>query len=576
MNILVEATMLQQPATALSSFADEASFGDAPASIQLNQADTQRLDRLYRQLQTEAQHFLGYPCNRCFDYEPLFRFLQFPVNNVGDPYLPSNYHLNTHEFECEVLAIFQQLTQAPPDNTWGYITNGGTEGNHYGLFLARELMPEGIVYYSQDAHYSIDKILRCLNIRSIMIRSHDDGSMDLDDLRETLRIHRDAPAIVCATVGTTMKGAIDDIAGIRRIFRELALHRHYIHVDAALSGMILPFVENAPPWNFAAGIDSIAISGHKMIGSPIPCGVVLAKKSNVDRVAQSVEYIGTLDTTLTGSRNAIAPLFLWYAFHTVGIEGFRRMIPQCLAMADYAITKLNEAGCHAWRHPVSNTVVFDRPPAAVTQQWQLACHGELSHVITMPHVTEACIDRLITDLVNAQMPAMPELERCDANTPCELSATAEDITLIGDSEDHLLAKVAAALAAAGLSIDALTSGTTAGIDVMRLQVSDRDQALQILSQTLNIGRCHGQAQANLGQEILSHLNYQPVGNDGILLHLPDRPGSLAQLLQVCEQAQITVRGVRLLWRRNGQAVVAIATSEPEQLRQHFPEQILSA
>ena len=43
--------------------------------------------------------------------------------------------------------------------------------------------------------------------------------------------------------------------------------------------MILPFVDDPPPWNFAAGIDSIAISGHKMIGSPLPCGVALARKA---------------------------------------------------------------------------------------------------------------------------------------------------------------------------------------------------------------------------------------------------------------------------------------------------------
>jgi histidine decarboxylase len=333
----------------------------------LSNPDRQKLDRFYKDIQSYAKRFIGYPCNGLFDYSPLFRFLQYPLNNIGDPYLPSSYRLNTHEFECEVLEIFQTLTEAPVGSTWGYVTNGGTEGNHYGLFLARELLPGGMVYYSQDAHYSIDKILRCLNLRSIMIRSHPDGRMDLEDLRETLRIHRDVPPIICATIGTTMKGAVDDIAGIQNIFTDLAIPRHYIHADAALGGMILPFVDNPPPWNFKAGIDSIAISGHKMVGSPIPCGVVLAKKSNVDLIAQSVEYIGTLDTTLSGSRNAIAPLFLWYAFHTVGIDGFKRLIPACLEVADYAIAQLNKIHCNAWRYPYSNTVVFDRPAPDVTR-----------------------------------------------------------------------------------------------------------------------------------------------------------------------------------------------------------------
>ena len=279
-----------------------------------------------------------------FDYRELYRFLGFPVNNIGDPYVTSNFHLNTHDFEREVLEIFRQLTRAPSEACWGYVTSGGTEGNMYGIFLGRELFPEGMVYYSEDTHYSVNKILRCLHVRNIMIKSCPDGRMDLEDLRETLKIHRDVPPIVLASIGTTMKGAVDDVDGIRRIFEDLAIHVRYLHADAALSGMILPFVDDPQAWDFSAGVDSIAISGHKMIGSPLPCGVVLAHKANVDRIARKIEYVGTLDTTLLGSRSAIAPLFLWYAFRTIGLEGFRRRVDHCFQTADYAIERLRQLG----------------------------------------------------------------------------------------------------------------------------------------------------------------------------------------------------------------------------------------
>ncbi|GAB4236114.1 MAG: hypothetical protein Kow0049_21020 [Stanieria sp.] len=549
------------------------------SEYQLSTEDQQKLDRFYREIQTEAERFLGYPCNELFDYSPLFRFLQYPLNNVGDPYLPSNYHLNTHHFECEVLEIFRTLTDATKGSTWGYVTNGGTEGNHYGLFLARELLPEGLVYYSQDAHYSIDKILRCLNLRSIMIRSHDDGRMDLDDLRETLRIHRDLPPIVCATVGTTMKGAVDDIAGIKSIFKDLAIHRHYIHADAALGGMILPFIDNPPPWNFKAGIDSIAISGHKMVGSPIPCGVVLAKKSNVERIAQSVEYIGTLDTTLSGSRNALTPLFLWYAFHTVGIEGFKRIIPACLNMADYAIAQLNKINRNAWRYPYSNTVVFDRPSPEVTRYWQLACQGNLSHLITMPHVTSTQIDRLVADII-ASEPITP-LTTLSVTPTCELvtSTPDQDITLIGTANHNLLAEVSAALATEGLSIENLAAVAVESedVEVVRLRVDDRERALQILNQNLDIGRCYGQARSFGNEEaaqVLSQLEYQSVGEDALLVQLDDCPGSLAELLKDCRNQAVTIRNIRLLWRGHGKGVVAIATTSPDALKTLLKDRIL--
>lgn len=545
----------------------------------LSPEDEQRLTQLYRDVQKESEHFLGYPCNAIFDYSPLYRFLQFPLNNVGDPYLPSNYHLNTHEFECEVLEVFQQLTQAPEGSTWGYITNGGTEGNHYGLFLARELFPDGIVYYSQDAHYSIDKILRCLNLHNIMIRSNPDGRMDLADLREALRIHRAVPAIVCATVGTTMKGAVDDMAGIRYIFKELALSRHYLHADAALGGMILPFLENPPAWNFAAGIDSISISGHKMIGSPIPCGVVLAKKQNVDRIAQSVEYIGTLDTTLSGSRNAIAPLFLWYAFHTVGIKGFKDIIPTCLKVADYAIDQLNKRGLHAWRHPYSNTVVFDRPTAEVTQRWQIACQNADSHLIAMPHVTTAQIDRFVADIQVSDASSTTSLPPSFVACETGMGDSPQDIILVGGAKGNLLTDVSTALASVGLSIEAVTAIKVAEGSVVRLRVNDRDFALKILSQTLDIGRCYGQSRsldADEASRILSQVEYQAVSAEALLVELEDKAGALATLMKQCQEQQILIRSVRLLWRGKEKAVVEIASPEPEKLKVMLVDQILMA
>jgi histidine decarboxylase len=138
-----------------------------------------------------------------------------------------------------------------------------------------------------------------------------------------------------------------------------------------------------------------------MIGSPIPCGAALARRQNVERIARHIEYVGTLDTTLSGSRNAIAPLFLWYAFRTVGVAGFRRNIERCLETADYAIERLNRAGRHAWRHKNSITVVFDRPAIEVASKWQIAVHGKIGHLITMPHVTREHIDRFVEDIERA-------------------------------------------------------------------------------------------------------------------------------------------------------------------------------
>jgi histidine decarboxylase len=382
----------------------------------LTPKDQAKLDALYEQIKKESRMVAGYPCPANFDYSPIFPFLYFPINNVGDPFVPSTYRVHTRDIECEVLAWFAELTHIPPNEYWGYVTNGGTEGNIYGLFLARELFPNGLVYYSEAAHYSVPKTLRVLNMKHIMIKSQQNGETDYQDLYETIRIHRDVPPIIFANIGTTMTEAADDVIRIRTLLQELAIPESYIHCDAALSGMVLPFADSAPTYDFRAGIDSISISGHKFIGSPIPCGVVLAKRRYVDRIARSIEYVGTLDTTLSGSRNGITPLFLWYAIRTIGLDGFRGEVARCVANAQHAVEKLKQIGIHAWRNPFAITVVFPRPPRSVVEKWQIATDHEQAHIVVSPSVTKQQLDELIEDIAVAQEGHIQDGAKASAKT----------------------------------------------------------------------------------------------------------------------------------------------------------------
>ena len=368
------------------------------ASTALSQSEIQkRLDRLLNDIHAATRQQIGYPVNQDFDYSALLPFLDYSINNVGDPFYPSNFWGNTHEIEREVIATFASLMRIPSEEAWGYVTSGGTEGNMYGLYLARELFPNAMFYFSEETHYSVLKNVRVLNARHIMIRRQDNGEIDYDDLEAMIRVNRDVPAVIMANVGTTMRGAVDDIARIRNILRDQAVTNHYIHADAALSGMILPFVDNPQPYGFDAGIDSVSVSGHKLIGAPLPCGVVLTKRPYVERVGRAIEYVGVEDTTLSGSRNALAPLMIWYALARHGYEGFRNIVAGMIDTAEYAVGQFNERGIAAWRHKNSVTVVFPRPRQEVFRKWQMAPEGEIAHIITMPHVTRGMIDELVAE-----------------------------------------------------------------------------------------------------------------------------------------------------------------------------------
>ena len=367
----------------------------------LSRPDQMQLDQFLQNIRRTAELELGYPVAFDLDFSALMPFLTLTLNNVGDPFMPMTYQLNSHEFEREVISFFAQLTRASSDQWWGYVTNGSSEGNLYGLYLARERYPDGLVYFSQDSHYSVSKNLHFLNMRHIMIRSQENGEIDYDDLRETLRIRRDVPPIIFANIGTTMKEARDDVGRIQSILDDMAISASYIHSDAALCGGYAAYLEPRPSWDFEDGADSIAISGHKFFGVPIPCGIVLAKRAHVERIGHSVAYIGSMDTTISGSRNGLTPLMLWYAIRALGHDGMKKRIDHALDTAAYAEMRFKEAGIKAWRNPNALTVIFPQPAQSVREKWQLATSNGSSHIICMPHVTREKIDGLLQDILES-------------------------------------------------------------------------------------------------------------------------------------------------------------------------------
>ena len=306
-----------------------------------------RLKELLQTLKNAEQYQVGYPANQTADYSSLAPFLNHSLNNVGDPFHQTNYQANSHEFEQEVIFHFATLMHLDPAEAWGYVTSGGTEGNMYGLYLARELHPNGMLYFSEEAHYSIPKAARILNMPHTVIKRQTNGEMDYDDLRTMLTCYRNRPAIILVTVGTTMHGAVDNIPLIKDMLKQ---QEHYIHVDAALSGMILPYVANPQPFGFDTGIDSLSISGHKLIGTPLPSGIVLTRNNIAQRVGKTIEYVGINDTTLSGSRSGVTPIMLWYAINHYTEEYWRETVTRMLNTAEYAVQQFNRNGINAWRH----------------------------------------------------------------------------------------------------------------------------------------------------------------------------------------------------------------------------------
>lgn len=382
----------------MSSLIARKSKGEIVTKVDTKIAPKERLYQLFSKIERDYQHFLGFPASLDFDYQDLAPFLQRFLNNIGDPAIESWHTLSSKDIEQEVLAFFAELFRAKKNEWWGYVTNGSTECNLYALYLARHKFPRAKIYYSQAAHYSIPKNIHILAQEGVPVHTQPSGEMDYQDLRRQLAKDAGGPAIVVATIGTTMTEARDDVAKIKQTLTEAGVPDFFIHSDAALAGPYTALLQPHHPFDFADGADSVSISGHKFIGSPLPCGVIIVRKKDRDLLGSSANYTGSADTTISGSRSGHTPLFLWYALEQLGKDGLVRRAEQSLKVAEYTHRRLVALGWKAWRNPNALTVMLAAPSHELVVKWQLATQGEWSHIICMPGITTEKIDRFLHEL----------------------------------------------------------------------------------------------------------------------------------------------------------------------------------
>lgn len=362
-----------------------------------------RLLKTAHRMRVAHHTHLGYPYNLSFEPGVPARLQHFLINNLGDPYVGSHYASEVCDLEREAISWLMRLWGCHElDDYWGSVGASGTEGNIWGLYLGREAFPDAVLIHSADAHYSIPKAARIQRIKAFEVASTPQGEIDLSALAKTVAGLDGRPVILALTCGTTMKGAHDDIAGSLAVLDAAGYgrDRRYVHLDGALNAMVVPFLQGAPDAirpNFDLGIDSISTSGHKMIGTPMPCGALVARRKHVDRISSAISYLKSNDTTLMGSRNGHAVLSIWARLYGHGYGGYAFDALACATKAQSLAECLRASGRHVLCNPCSLTVVFDEPDAAIVKRYQLASSKGLAHAVVMPNVTDDLIDEFATD-----------------------------------------------------------------------------------------------------------------------------------------------------------------------------------
>jgi histidine decarboxylase len=463
---------------------------------------------------------LGYQVNQKLDYaENLSRYLDFHINNIGDPFQNGNLTTNTKFIERAVLDYFASLWRARwpyshnrRESYWGYVLSmGSSEGNIYAMWNARDYLagkrlvvdkdsnrrngggagilasrdpqpiPENpnaftpIAFYSAETHYSIIKNMRILNIESFYSEavkkgyncplqypgdypqdyskeyigangwpfetpSENDGGVYIPALKKLVAFFAEKgyPPMLIFNFGTTFKGAYDDVQAamkeLKPVLESNGLYErkvnweegrndirscYWTHVDGALGAAYMPFLEksgekNLPVFDFRIPeLHSICMSGRKWIGSPWPCGIFMSKVKYQINLVENPEYIGSDDTTFSGSRNGFSALILWDFISRNSVGDLTRRANKCEETAQYALKKLDEAQkahkeLDLWIEysPHALTVRFRQAVCRLVFKYSLSNETlyvknekrNYSHIYLMDSVTHELIDRFVEDL----------------------------------------------------------------------------------------------------------------------------------------------------------------------------------
>ena len=381
-------------------------------------AQSSGMDKLneWTQIWKEGQQtYFGYPVNQVSALHDFYEWYLstgmdvINLNNAGDPMTDKPWNMSSQAFEREVIEFFTPLYGFAPDNVWGIVTHSGTDGNNHGIYFgANDLYNRtgkpAIVYVSDEAHYSNMRLCDLQHLEVKLIKSDAMGRMIPEELEQALDTTR--PALMVYAMGSTFKGAIDDIEALNAVLAKHPGMAVYRHVDAALFGGYLPFTEHRKMVSSQAmHFESIAISGHKFFGIDSPSGLFLCTREVYDNQHNfNVTYLNGNMKMINCSRDAVQPLKFWWLIQKVGYDKWVQQATQMMECTVYLQQQLEKIGWPCWRNEFSNTVFFRRPSPEVYRTYNLALGyderfgGELAHVVVMQHVTKEKIDRFVEAL----------------------------------------------------------------------------------------------------------------------------------------------------------------------------------
>ncbi len=330
----------------------------------------------------------------CTETHPLAKKIakKYLDRNLGDPGL----HPGTKKIENDLLDMLNDLLKNK--NGYGSITSGGSEANLLALRAMRNLSgkdnPEVIL--PESSHVSLIKSAKVLGIKPVFAELDNNHKTDIEDVKS--KINSSTIGLV-GIVGTTTLGKIDPIEKLS----EIALDNNlYLHVDSALGGLVVPFMDIDIEFDFnLPGVSSLTVDPHKMGMAPIPTGSVLFRdKEAMESISIEIPYLAGGETdqpTITGTRPGNSVLGAWAIFKHLGKEGFQDIVDRSIRNTEWLASQVVD---HLVTEPETNVLGIK---ANKPDGWKVSEYKGFIRVVVMPHVRKKHLKEFLNDLQDQEV-----------------------------------------------------------------------------------------------------------------------------------------------------------------------------
>ncbi len=244
------------------------------------------------------------------------------------------------------------------DLSGGIAASGGTLSNLNALIAARNNAglgknPNSVLLVSEDAHSSFVKCIRVMGLdinNLVRIKTDNQGRMDINDLRNSLDkciVENKKIFAIVATLGTTVRGAIDPIKEISEICKERNI---WLHIDGSIGGIFAVTSIPIKGLNDINQANSITINPQKIIGITKTSSLLLVSNmstlentfnTGLPYMSSKENIINRGEIGIQGSRPAEV-IKLWLGFRFLGLSGIENILKSSIKRKDFFIKNIKK------------------------------------------------------------------------------------------------------------------------------------------------------------------------------------------------------------------------------------------